>query len=152
MERNWRERAQKLTEFIRNGLYILPDTYEAKDYFPELAEVAGVREILKTAKHQEAPEILAYCRDLFEGEEERQKLLENKAAIIAGFSGTIFAAVLAFNGGLFEASTFGNLPRTIQIISVLIYVLIDLSLLNSIRCSLASLFIRTYRNPDPQSG
>ncbi len=152
MKRDWKAQVQRLIpEFLRNNLYIFPDKYEGKDYFQEFATLANAREILKTTKSKTAPEVLAYCKGLFEGEEDRQKLLENKAAIIAGFSGTIFAGVLAFNSGLFDANTFGQLPRGLQSLIAIAYGLIDLSLLNSIRCSLASLFIRKYNYPDPPS-
>jgi hypothetical protein len=137
--------------FIRDGLYLYPTVYGENDYFPVLADLDVVRETLKSNQDKTMPEILAYSKDLFDGEEERQKLLENKAAIIAGFSGTIFAALLAFNEGLFEASTFGSLSRHIRVVIVIIYILIDLALLNSIRCSLESLFIREYRYPHPAS-
>lgn len=92
-------------------------------------------------------EALDFCEGLFAEEEKRQSLIENKAAILSGFAGTISAGVLTLTVIFTDTDSFARASDFLKILSVFFFGLALLGLLMCIFFSLRIFGVWTYSHP-----
>ena len=129
----------------------LDEPLPASEFFPGLGTLGEIRDKLSTLKSlTDVEEVLYYCKGLFEREKERQDLFESKASILAGFSGTSTAAILALMAILLDSEQFSQTPKPVQIASMALSAATIVCLVASVLWSLRAISLRSYHQPDPK--
>lgn len=138
-----------LPESIRDRFCLCPDEpAPISEDFP--ADFKFILDRLAFNDEAKVEEALSFCKDIFERENSRGEAIENKATILAGFSGTAAAAIIAILALFFQSSE-GLSKGPVIYLSLVFLFLIILTLVISIKFSLRVIAIRAYRHPDPNT-
>ena len=137
---------------IRNNYCIFPDPPKTPaEYDPTVATLPDIAAKMGRLTSEEAiKEALEYCRNLYEEEEKRQDLVINKATILAGFSGTTIAAILALFAVYIDSDLLSRLSENCRLLSLGCAVSVFICLVLSILFSLHAIKIGVYDRPNPK--
>lgn len=111
-----------------------PDEFKRR-----LSRITGAREIRET---------LAFCRDIYEREAEREASFESKATTLMGFGALAAAFVSGFAALLLDEAT-APCTRVVRLLAFA-YALLVSSLFASIFCALRALWPHEIAAPDPE--
>ncbi len=137
---------------IRNNYCIFPDKPRTvAEYSPDLDGIDKIRSRMapiRGAKKIDAT--LDYCKGVYLDEESRRSLVESKATILAGFSATSTAGILALFGILLSSERFWQILTLARFASIALIILILLMLAGCTLSSIRALAISTYHRPNPR--
>ena len=98
------------------------------------------------SEEDKVSEALNYCKSLYEEEEKRQDVAENKANVLAGLSGTATAAIVALLVLFLESELFTDLP-VLRILGTSVIGIALICLTASTLFSIRALEIASYHQP-----
>lgn len=117
------------------------------DFYKDFLEEKSLLDRVRYFDESKVQEVLDFCENLFVEEEKRQSLIENKAAILSGFAGTISAGVLTLTVIFTDTESFGRASTFLKITSVFFFGLALFGLLMCIFFSLRIFGVWTYSHP-----
>jgi len=148
MERLW-ECAEKGVLLRVAGWLACPD--RPVQEVPGLPTSEEIRAGLAIEDTEKIGEALDFCKELFEGEEERTKTLESKAITLTGFTGLTTAFVSGFAALLLDAEKIPCRPALTVL--VVLYVLLVYSFVRTILCALRVVRVGApywFASPEPR--
>lgn len=114
------------------------------EIYQDFLKEKPLTERVQNLDEEKIRELLSFCEKLYNSEEERQHFIENKAAILSGFSGTISAAILTLSILFVDTNNFLQASLFLRILSVVFFVLVLSLLVSSIFFSSRILGVWTY--------